>query len=57
MAADDARPGPGADPRTLALSDGVFAIAMRLLVGGWALLLWLLLMPLARRTGARTPAS
>jgi uncharacterized membrane protein len=32
MAADDERPGPGADPRTLALSDGVFAIAMTLLV-------------------------
>jgi uncharacterized membrane protein len=68
MAADDERPGPGADPRTLALSDGVFAIAMTLLVlsigmprpgqqehlplsllvGGWALLLWLLL-PFARR--------
>jgi uncharacterized membrane protein len=32
MAADDERPGPGADSRTLALSDGVFAIAMTLLV-------------------------
>jgi hypothetical protein len=32
MAADDERSGPGADPRTLALSDGVFAIAMTLLV-------------------------
>jgi uncharacterized membrane protein len=32
MAADDERPGPGADARTLALSDGVFAIAMTLLV-------------------------
>jgi uncharacterized membrane protein len=32
MAADDERTGPGADPRTLALSDGVFAIAMTLLV-------------------------
>jgi hypothetical protein len=32
MAADDERPGPRADPRTLALSDGVFAIAMTLLV-------------------------
>jgi hypothetical protein len=32
MAADDERPGLGADPRTLALSDGVFAIAMTLLV-------------------------
>jgi Endosomal/lysosomal potassium channel TMEM175 len=32
MAADDERPRPGADPRTLALSDGVFAIAMTLLV-------------------------
>jgi hypothetical protein len=48
MAADDERPGPGADPRTLALSDGVFAIAMSLLVGGCGLLLWLAL-PLARR--------
>jgi hypothetical protein len=40
MAADDERPGPRADSRTLALSDGVFAIE--------AQLLWLLL-PLARR--------
>jgi uncharacterized membrane protein len=32
MAADDDRPGPGADSRTLALSDAVFAIAMTLLV-------------------------
>lgn len=32
MTADDERPGPGADARTLALSDGVFAIAMTLLV-------------------------
>jgi hypothetical protein len=48
MAADDERPGPGADPRTLALSDGVFAIPLSLLVGGKALLLWLLLPP-ARR--------
>ena len=46
MAADDERLGPGADPRTLALSDGVFAIAMTLLV--LSMLSWLLL-PLAQR--------
>jgi hypothetical protein len=56
MAADDERCGPRADPRTLALSDGVFAIAMTLLIGAWALLIWLLL-AVPRRAGGTTVAS
>jgi hypothetical protein len=59
MAADDERHGPGADPRRLSFAVlgtygsrpaaiGLYAVTTALLVGGWAMLSWLLL-PLARR--------